>query len=400
MRWRRDVTGGSHAAAGRAGEDIGFAMLAFAAALNAGNLGPAAGAMAADLEVSLATVGFVGGTVFFAGLVIAKLGAARYVGTVGSVIGVRTCCFAGIAGNLIIAASPAIAGVAAGRLLTGISLGLTLVLGPVLARRAGGIRLVGVFGGAVTNATAAALAAGSWMRSGGLDWRLDFVLAAAISLLALPALPAAVGAEISAGSVFGLVRRSTRVLPAWRLELLFMTALGVPYVIGIWLIPYLTGDVAFSLGFAGVLAVVMFATSAVLRPEGARLEASGTSLGLLGGVAPIIAAAGLALLAVSDIGALAVAGVVLAGIGFAVPYGAMYDEAQRLFPDARVAAVGMFSVGANVLPALLLPLVGAAIAHDRGEIAMIGLAAISVLAGALNLRPAVPESAAEPAGAD
>ena len=169
-----------------------------------------------------------------------------------------------------------------------------------------------------------------------------------------------------------------------------MTALGVPYVIGIWLIPYLTGDVAFSLGFAGVLAVVMFATSAVLRPEGARLEASGTSLALLGGVAPMIAGAGLALLAVSDIAPLAVAGVVLAGIGFAVPYGAMYDEAQRLFPDARVAAVGMFSVGANVLPAVLLPLVGAAIAHDHGEIAMVGLAALSVLAGVVDLRPAVP----------
>ena len=172
MRRKPDATGGSpESAAGRASEDIGFAMLAFAAALNAGNLGPAAGAMAADLDVSLATVGFVGGTVFFAGLVVAKLGAARYTEAVGSTAGVRTCCLAGIAGNLIIAASPAIAGIAAGRLVTGISLGLTLVLGPVLARRAGGVRLVGVFGAAVTIGTAAALAAGSWMR-GGLDWRL------------------------------------------------------------------------------------------------------------------------------------------------------------------------------------------------------------------------------------
>ena len=96
-------------------------MLAFAAAINAGNLGPAAGAMATDLDVSLATVGFVGGTIFFAGLVVAKLGAARYVEAVGTATGVRTCCFAGIAGNLIIAASPMISGVAAGRLVTGIS---------------------------------------------------------------------------------------------------------------------------------------------------------------------------------------------------------------------------------------------------------------------------------------
>ena len=288
--------------------------------------------MAADLDVSLATVGFVGGTVFFAGLVVAKLGAARYTEAVGSVAGVRTCCLAGIAGNLIIAASPAIAGVAAGRLVTGVSLGLTLVARPgsgAPCRRGQARRRV---------------------RRGGHDRdgrgprrrKLDAIGRARLAARFRPrggdqpAGPTGTAGggrrEISAGSVFGLVRRSTRVLPAWRLELLFMTALGVPYVIGIWLIPYLTGDVAFSLGFAGVLAVVMFATSAVLRPEGARLEASGTSLALLGGVAPMIAGAGLALLAVSDIAPLAVAGVVLAGIGFAVPYGAMYDEAQRLFP--------------------------------------------------------------------
>jgi hypothetical protein len=89
---------------------------------------------------------------------------------------------------------------------------------------------------------------------------------------------------------------------------------------------------------------------------------------------------------------------VLAGIGFAVPYAAMYDEAERLFPQARVAAVGLFSVGANVLPLAVMPAAGAAIGAGRGELAMIALAAITVAAGLANLRPAAPEpSIATPA---
>ena len=370
-------------------ERLGFALLAFAAAWNAGNVGPAAAAIAADLGVSLAAVGVLGGTVFFAGLVVAKLGAARLTGRIGSAGASRAACVAAVAGNLIIAASPVFAGVAAGRLLAGFSLGMTLVLGPVLARHAGGVRLVGLFGGAVTIGTAAGLGAGSLMRGAGIDWRWDFVLAALVAVVALAALPAAASVEVPTGSVLTLARRSARRLPAWRLEFLFMTALGIPYVLGVWLVPYLTTDAGFSAGIAGVLGVVVFAMSAVMRPEGSRLEAEGTSLGLLGGVAPMIAAAGLVSLALIDSTAAAVAGVALAGIGFAIPYAAMYDEAVRLFPDARVAAVGLFSVGANLLPLAVTPPIGAAIASGDGDLAFLALAAISLAAGLANLRPAV-----------
>ena len=385
---------------GRTRDLVGFALLGGACAWNAGNIGPAAGEIGSDLDVSLAAVGVLGGTVFFAGLVIAKLGAARLTAGVGSRGATRLTCVAAAVGNVVIAVSPVFAGIAVGRLLTGFSLGLALVLGPVLARGAGGVRLVGLFGAAVTVGTAAALGAGSLMRSAGIDWRIDFVLAALLGLVALAALPAAPTVEISAGSVLALASRSSRRLPAWRLELLFMTALGVPYVLGVWLIPYLTDDVGFSAGLAGILGVVLYATAAVFRPEGSRLEAGGTSLALLGGIAPLVAGAGVVLLAVSDARIVVVAGVVLAGIGFAVPYAAMYDEAERLFPQARVAAVGLFSVGANVLPLAVMPAAGAAIGAGRGELAMIGLAAITVAAGLANLRPAAPEpSIATPAGA-
>ena len=68
----------------------------------------------------------------------------------------------------------------------------------------------------------------------------------------------------------------------------------------------------------------------------------------------------------------------------------MYAEAVRLFPDARVAAVGLFSVGGNILPLAATPLVGAAIASGDGDDAILALAAIAVLAGLVNLRPVAP----------
>jgi MFS family permease len=370
-------------------ERAGFALFAAATAWNAGNVGPAAAALAADLDVSLAAIGVLGGTVFFAGLVFAKLGAAPLSRAVGSGGAARTACISAVVGNVIIAVSPVFAGIAAGRLLAGFSLGLGLVMGPVLARKAGGVKLVGLFGGSVTIGTAAGLAAGSLMRGAGIDWRLDFAIAAAIAAIALVALPAAASVEVTAGSVLALAGRSARRLPAWRLEFLFMTALGVPYVLGVWLVPYLTEDQGFSAGLAGALGFALFATAAVMRPEGARLEADGASLSLLGGVAPLVAAAGLALAALTDSTVTAIVGVAAAGVGFAIPYAAMYDEAERLFPEARVAAVGLFSVGANILPLVVTPPIGAAIGAGDGDLAILALAAVTLAAGLANLRPAV-----------
>jgi hypothetical protein len=106
-------------------ERVGFALLGVATAWNAGNIGPAAAAIADDLDVSLAAIGALGGTIFFAGLVAAKLGAAgltqadrkRRRGSAQLPGGARR--------QRADRRQPA-----------GFSLGLALVLGPVPARKA------------------------------------------------------------------------------------------------------------------------------------------------------------------------------------------------------------------------------------------------------------------------
>jgi hypothetical protein len=190
--------------------------------------------------------------------------------------------------------------------------------------------------------------------------------------------------------VLAVFKQSLRRASAWRLELLFTTALGIPYVLGIWLVPYLTTEVGLATGVAGALGFALYGLCALLRPESGRLDAEGRSLTLLGGLAPLAAAAGLTTLALADGIALAALGVLLAGIGFAIPYAATYEEASHLFPGARIAAVGVLSVGANALPLAVAPLVGDAIADGNGEAALLGLAVVPLIAGLLNLRPAVP----------
>ena len=128
------------------------------------------------------------------------------------------------------------------------------------------------------------------------------------------------------------MRRSATSWSAWRIELLFTTALGVPYILGVWLVPYLTRDAGVSSGLAGLLSVALYVLLALVRPEGARLEARGMPAGAIGGLAPLAAAAGLLLLALDGAVPVLVAGALLAGAGFAIPYALMYDEAQQCTP--------------------------------------------------------------------
>ena len=63
---------------------LGYVALGTAASWNTGVLGPTAGEVASSLGLSLGAVGVLGATTFFAGLVVAKLGAARLTAAIGT----------------------------------------------------------------------------------------------------------------------------------------------------------------------------------------------------------------------------------------------------------------------------------------------------------------------------
>lgn len=361
-------------------------LVGLGAAWNGGNVGPIVAPLSADLDVSVAAVGLLSGTVFFAAIVVAALLATSVAARIGVASAMRLVCLLCCAGNLLCAVSPTFAGVAAGRVVTGAGLGLAFVLAPVFARAHGGVRLVGLVGASIQLGVATALGIGSVLQGAGVDWRLSFGLAAVVGLSALPLLPRWMEAEAKAVRPRHLLRAEVRDPDVWRLALLFVATLTVPLIVGAWLVHYLV-VAGMSGALAGVLAFVLFAGSAAMRFVGGGLSASGGRAPLLAGASPLLAAAGIAVLALDTSPGAVLAAVLLMGSGFALPYAVMLVEAQWLFPTEPVAPLSLLTLVANAVPIVGIPLVGSALQDGRGETAFLVLAGIVAVAGLVNLPP-------------
>ena len=136
-----------------------------------------------------------------------------------------------------------------------------------------------------------------------------------------------------------------------------------------------------------------------MRDLAGRLAGSGTSPSLLviGGLS--IAAGGIALLGLGNSAATATIGLVLIGVGLSLPYPLFYDQGERALPDRPLGGLGLLQVGGNVVPVLVVPLFGAALASGDSDAAFLALAAFALFTAALNARPAVPSEPAETASA-
>jgi hypothetical protein len=237
---------------------------------------------------------------------------------------------------------------------------------------------------------------GSALQDAGESWRVGFVISAVICLTPLIALPASVPGTPSAPPDHAFIRAAVTTAATWRLLAAFVGANGVPLIVSAWLVAYLTRDVDLRAAVAGVLAFLVFGLTTVVRPIGARLARS-ARYGLLAGVGLLLASGGLSVLAATSSLTAAVIAVLLMGVGFALPYAVMMDAAQRLFPDRATATLALLQTGPNVVPMLLIPLVGNALDHGHAPLALVLLAAFVAAAGALNLTVPSPPSDASSA---
>src|SRR5262249_61606582 len=92
-------------------------------------------------------------------------------------------------GKLICAAGDSFAVLAVGRVFAGLAFGLAAVFVPAYARAMGGVRMLGLFGAGLTLGVAGALLLGSILQGAGVDWRVAFLITAALAAVALPLLP-------------------------------------------------------------------------------------------------------------------------------------------------------------------------------------------------------------------
>jgi MFS family permease len=336
--------------------------------------------------VSLTAVGLLSGTAYFAAgavatpLVVplaARAGVVRATGVAAAVMS---------AGQVLFAVSPAFAGLLAARILVGAGTGLALVAGPVLARELGGVRLLGLLGGAITLGIAVALGLGSVLEDAGATWRAGFVTSAAVCALPLLVLPPRISTRPVPLPERAFVRAAFRTGALWRLTALFVAANGVPLIVSAWLVVYLTRQAHVRTAVAGGLAFVLFGLITLVRPIGARLARGRRGFGALGCGGSLVAAAGLVALAASPSVIVASLAVVLMGTGFALPYAVMIEVVQRLFPGQATATLALAQTGPNVVPIVVIPLVGSALGSRSAPWAFVLLAAFVAAAGIVNCR--------------
>ncbi len=366
-------------------EAVALALFAGGTAWNFGNAGPIVTPISEEFSASLGVVGLISGALYGA-LLLATATSPTLTKRMGAANGARAACALGGLGNVIFALAPTLGVALGGRVVAGYGVGITVVVGPAIARAMGGVRGVGVFGAAIMVGIGLALGVGGVLENAGVDWRIAVLLAGAISVLALPFLPRHVDVPRPGRREPGIALELLRSARLWRLSAVFLGTLGVSVTVGAWLIYYLSVEGDESTAVAGLLSFLVFAVAAVMRVVGGRLDHRGVPKSVLIGLTPLIAAAGIVTLAIEPTIEVAIPAAVMIGTGLALPYAAMFDEAQRLFPKRPVSAIAFASVGANGSPALLIPLLGVLFADGLLELSWLLLAAIVAIGGLANLR--------------
>lgn len=370
-------------------------LLGVGLAWGAGNVGPVVGELRGEFGISLTAVGLLSGTLFYSAMVVGIVVAPRLAERVGLIRGMVIACLLGGVGSLLFALAPGFGLLAAGRILAGVALGFAGVLGPVFARATGGVGRVGIFGASFQLGIAGGLGVGSALADSGVDWRFGFIVSAAIAVSAVPLLSAErVQVELSGGE-HGFLRAALRSPRVWRLALLFMAMFAVPLTLGAWFVHYETVDGTLAAGLAGGFAFLLFGVSALMRQVGGRLASRGVSPVLLAGVTPLLAAAGLALIALETSAAAVALAAVLMGAGFALPYATMMTEAQKLYPPEPAQPTALLTMVGTGVAIGVIPLLGIVLDEGQGDAGFLALAAFVVVAGLANLRPVQGEVGTE-----
>ena len=367
----------------------------------AGNVGPVAISLTHSFGVSLAAVGLLSGTAYFAAVAVATPLVVPLAARAGVVRATAIAAGVMLAGHILFAVSPAFAGLLAARIVVGAGAGLALVAGPVMARELGGMRLLGLFGGAITLGIAVALGLGSALEDAGASWRVGFVISAAVCALPLLVLPPRLATPPVPVPERAFVAAALRTGMLWRLGAMFLAVNGVPLVVSAWLVAYLMREAHVRAAVAGGLAFVLFGLTTLVRPLAPRLARGGRAFITLAAGGLLIAAAGLVVLAASRSAAVCVLAVVLMGTGFALPYAVMVDAAERLFPGQAAATLALVQTGPNVMPIVVIPLVGSVLGGPHAPWAFVVLAAFVAAVGLVSLhRPPAGKPAPHPPVAD
>jgi predicted MFS family arabinose efflux permease len=289
--------------------------------------------------------------------------------------------------NVVALLSPSYAVLLLSRLLVGAGTAPSFVGSLNAARRAGGASLAGLFGGLTLLASGSAIVLGSQFADAGISWRWNFAIAAAIAFGAVVIGPRDdprhLGGVVT--SSLDQVRVVIRERALWRLVLLYAATFGANFVLSIWIVEFVAPG-ASAKETAGLIGFVVLGASAGFRWWGGILSDRGVSWNLIAPGATLVAAAAMAVFAVTQWIPLAFALAVLIGFGLALPFGAIFTASFRAVPEHPAAGIAMVNMSAAVFAVVTAPLVGLAFDQRHPWLLPSGLAAFAVVAALANLR--------------
>jgi MFS family permease len=358
---------------------VRFVLIGMAAGWADAVVGPVARSMATSFGVGLGAIGLLSGTVFFGACVVATWLVPPSSARIGLGRMLRTGFVLELLGCAVSAVGPTYAFQLAARAVVGLGIGIVFVVGTALARELGGVRLIGLFGGAAGLGVGLSLAVGGAIAIDPHAWRDVFVVNGAVAVMGLVASPAAAPSPPTSHRHFRQIVSSLRHVTTWRVLAVFVASNSVPLVLAVWLSAFLTGPGGLTSWVAGLLGGFLFALQVLVRPLGGWLRSSSGRLFPAAGLAG--AAGGMVLLSVDRSWAAALVAVTLIGVGFSLPYAAIVDRSARVVAGQPASALAHFQTWGNAVPMVVAPLVGIAFRDGAGRLAFACMGA-SVLAAA------------------
>jgi MFS transporter, NNP family, nitrate/nitrite transporter len=335
-------------------------VVAFAYAANYTNHAPLAPALMREFGFNQALAGFLTTGIFAThaamqipgGHLVDRLGAKR----------VLLCALAWVAvGNLGMALAGAYWQLLFCKIFTGLGTGVCFVGGARYVHAAGaGPRLnvaQGFFGGSVQlGAGFVILAVPRLYLLAG--WRATFLISAGMAITAAIIWVIAAPDVSSGAAPAGRLTEMLLAPQLWLLGIVQMATFGLSVVVGSWVVVILTKVMKVPATRAGLIGSLVLLLGIVSRPLGGLLRRHLGIRPLIVGSLLMIALGCLAFVSSTISLPVALAAVVLIGMGVGLPYAAMFSRAGALFPGRAGAAMGLVNMLGIVMILGGAPLVG------------------------------------------
>ena len=339
--------------------------VAVAVATNYTIQGPVLGFIRAEFSLSSADAGAVA-TAFFAGGAITMLAGGAIADRSGTrpavTLGFLLVAIGNLGAGLL---SPTFPALLAWRVLGGVGSGFGFAAGASYTRSIfddrGRHLAQGLYGASFLLGSGITLVYIPILAGPSGDWRLAFTLSAlavgvvwVVWTLVAPSearTPAVAGAR--AALLVALSERNT-----WLLAICHMCGFGMAIVISTWVTLYLSDTFGLSVAAAGLMGSLTLATGIAARASGGAILEGGLGPIRLIRAGLVLAIIGLTTMALAPALPVAIAGLVITGLGVGFPYAAVFNGAAASAPTSPASAQAMVGWGGLLTAVFGPPLVG------------------------------------------